>query len=129
MLSCELSPGSGRGFCLLSKEATNELQGCNWNLCWNGYRGRGSSRLARASVVCKVLESKGAKYVSRGGDVVSIEGTDPPTRLTIIEFPNIDKAKQVFTSSEYEDARKIGQVRKIQNSRYGGSRSIENKIN
>jgi uncharacterized protein (DUF1330 family) len=61
-----------------------------------------------APVVRKVLESKGAKYVSRGGDVASMEGTDPPTRLTIIEFENIDKAKEAFTSTEYRDARKIG---------------------
>jgi uncharacterized protein (DUF1330 family) len=61
-----------------------------------------------APVVRKVLESKGAKYVSRGGDLVTIEGTDPPTRLTIIEFENLDNAKEAFTSAEYKDARKIG---------------------
>jgi uncharacterized protein (DUF1330 family) len=61
-----------------------------------------------APVVRKVLEGKGAKYVSRGGDVVSIEGTEPPTHLNIIEFENIDKAREAFTSAEYRDARKIG---------------------
>ena len=61
-----------------------------------------------APVVRKVLESKGGKYVSRGGDVVSIEATDPPTRLTVIEFENVDKAKEAFTSAEYKDARKVG---------------------
>jgi uncharacterized protein (DUF1330 family) len=61
-----------------------------------------------APIVRKVLESKGGKYISRGGDVASIEGTDPPTRLTIIQFDNIDKAKEAFTSAEYRDARKIG---------------------
>jgi Domain of unknown function (DUF1330) len=49
----------------------------------HGKRSRGVMK-EYAPVVRKVFEGKGAKYVSRGGDVVSIEGTEPPTRLTII---------------------------------------------
>ena len=114
------------------RERRNELQICNWNCCWDVIRGVAVYGLHAqttpkalaviaitesdhegfikeyAPVVRKVLESKGAKYVSRGGNVVSIEGTEPPTRLTIIEFENIDKAKETFASAEYRDARKIG---------------------
>jgi uncharacterized protein (DUF1330 family) len=61
-----------------------------------------------APIAQKVLQSKGAQYISRGGDVVSIEGTEPPTRLTIVQFNDIDKAKGAFASSEYKEARKIG---------------------
>jgi uncharacterized protein (DUF1330 family) len=61
-----------------------------------------------APLARKALETHGARYLSRGGDVTSIEASEAPTRLTVIEFDSIEKAKQAFASTEYKDARAIG---------------------
>jgi uncharacterized protein (DUF1330 family) len=61
-----------------------------------------------APLARKALESNGARYLSRGGDVVSIDGKDQPSRLTLVEFENMDAAKRAFASAQYTEARKIG---------------------
>lgn len=49
----------------------------------------------------------GGKFVVRGGKAELIEGTQPPARMVVIEFADIDAAKRWYNSPEYQDALKI----------------------
>jgi uncharacterized protein (DUF1330 family) len=60
-----------------------------------------------ASKVTKIIVDGGGKYLSRGGKSIAIEGS-APKRLTLIEFPSLEKARATFTSAAYKEARKIG---------------------
>jgi uncharacterized protein (DUF1330 family) len=50
----------------------------------------------------------GGKYIVRGAPVETLEGDWHPTRLVILEFPNVERAKAWLYSDEY---RPIGAVR------------------
>jgi uncharacterized protein (DUF1330 family) len=60
-----------------------------------------------ASKVRQIITDGGGKYLSRGGKTVAIEGS-APKRLTLIEFPSMEKAQATFTSAAYKEARKTG---------------------
>ena len=53
-------------------------------------------RLAPASVA-----SYGGKYLARGGAVDVLEGNWVPNRLVILEFPDVDRAKEWLNSPDY----------------------------
>ena len=57
--------------------------------------------------VGKVLEEGGAKYLARGGKIVTIEGA-PASRLVVLAFENIGQAVATLSSPAYRDARKPG---------------------
>ena len=60
-----------------------------------------------APLAQKAILAGGAKYLARGGKATSIEG-EPPKRIVVIAFENIDKAQATFTSAAYKEARTIG---------------------
>jgi uncharacterized protein (DUF1330 family) len=60
-----------------------------------------------APLAGKIITDGGGKYLARGGKTVAIEGT-APKRLTLIEFPSLEKAQATFTSAAYKEARKTG---------------------
>jgi uncharacterized protein (DUF1330 family) len=47
------------------------------------------------------------KFLSRGGNAISFKG-EPPKRIVLFAFENMDKAKEAFTSSAYNEAWTIG---------------------
>ncbi|PWB81322.1 MAG: DUF1330 domain-containing protein [Candidatus Methylomirabilota bacterium] len=47
----------------------------------------------------------GGKYLARGGRTETLEGDWSPTRLVILEFPDVGHAKQWLESPEYREAR------------------------
>ncbi|MDX6485018.1 MAG: hypothetical protein QOF43_171 [Gaiellaceae bacterium] len=49
----------------------------------------------------------GGRFVVRGGELAVLEGDWQPTRLVILEFPDLEAAKSWYDSPEYEDARKL----------------------
>jgi uncharacterized protein (DUF1330 family) len=49
----------------------------------------------------------GGRFVVRGGELAVLEGDWQPTRLVILEFPDLDAAKAWYDSPEYEDAKKL----------------------
>jgi uncharacterized protein (DUF1330 family) len=51
----------------------------------------------------------GGRYVVRGGAAGILEGTWVPKRLVILEFDNVDQAKQWWASSEYRAAKELRQ--------------------
>ena len=49
----------------------------------------------------------GGKYLARGGRVETLEGDWAPTRLVILEFESVERAKQWLESPEYRPARQL----------------------
>jgi uncharacterized protein (DUF1330 family) len=49
----------------------------------------------------------GGKYLARGGQTETLEGTWIPNRLVILEFENVEAAKAWLNSPEYAPARQL----------------------
>jgi uncharacterized protein (DUF1330 family) len=47
----------------------------------------------------------GGRYLARGGECVLLEGTRPPNRVVVLEFPTLERAKAFYESAEYLAAR------------------------
>tara|TARA_B100001123_G_C15149615_1_gene962978 strand:+ start:760 stop:1044 length:285 start_codon:yes stop_codon:yes gene_type:complete len=55
------------------------------------------------------VERHGGSYLVRGGDWITMEGKEPPTRNVIIRFPSMEAAKAWYNSVEYSAARPLRQ--------------------
>ena len=51
------------------------------------------------------LEPHGGRYLARGGATELLEGDVPPSRVTLLEFPDADAARAWYDSPEYRTAR------------------------
>ena len=51
----------------------------------------------------------GGRFLARGGQMETLEGTRSPKRLVILEFPSIAQAKAWVNSPEYAPARRVRQ--------------------
>ncbi len=51
------------------------------------------------------MQAHGAKVLVRGGDPQTLEGDWAPTRIVVLEFPDIDRARAFNDSPEYGRAR------------------------
>ena len=51
------------------------------------------------SAVVPIVAQYGGRYIARGGQIESVEGSDPSGRMVIIEFPHF-AAAQAFLRSE-----------------------------
>ena len=49
----------------------------------------------------------GGKYLARGGKTATLEGNWSPSRLVILEFPDLECAKAWWASSEYAPAKAL----------------------
>ena len=56
------------------------------------------------------LAAYGGKFLVRGGEVGTLEGTWSPKRLVILEFPSVERAKAWWGSTEYADAKALRQA-------------------
>jgi uncharacterized protein (DUF1330 family) len=56
----------------------------------------------------RALLDNGAKYLARGSKTESFKG-EPPKRIVLLSFENLDKAKAAFTSPAFVEAAKIGE--------------------
>ncbi len=52
------------------------------------------------------IQKYGGRYLARAGETAILEGDWAPTRLVILEFESLEKAKAFFDSPEYRVARK-----------------------
>lgn len=59
-------------------------------------------KLAPASIA-----QYGGKYIARGGKVETFEGDWSPTRIVILEFENLARARAWIDSPEYAPARQL----------------------
>jgi uncharacterized protein (DUF1330 family) len=49
----------------------------------------------------------GGKYLARGGATVTLTGTWRPTRVVILEFPTMERARDWWDSPEYAAAKSL----------------------
>jgi len=61
-------------------------------------------------VAAATIAQFGGKYIARGGKTELLEGEPEPSRLVIVEFPDVATARRWYTSPEYQEALKIRQV-------------------
>ena len=52
----------------------------------------------------------GGRYLVRGAAVETLEGTWRPSRLVILEFPSLERAKQWWACEEYAEAKALRQA-------------------
>ncbi|MBM4795474.1 DUF1330 domain-containing protein [Streptomyces sioyaensis] len=63
--------------------------------------------LAYAHVAQKSILSYGGRYLVAGPTPEPVEGTWDSSRLVVIEFPDMDRIREWYDSSEYRRAREI----------------------
>ncbi len=49
----------------------------------------------------------GGTFVARGGELAVLEGDWEPSRLVILEFPDLETAKRWYESPAYQDAKRL----------------------
>ena len=60
-----------------------------------------------AKLTPALLEKHGARFLARAGRSVTLEGTQAPSRVVVIEFPSFEKAQEFYNSAEYQAAKKV----------------------
>jgi uncharacterized protein (DUF1330 family) len=53
------------------------------------------------------VASGGGRFVARGGQLAVLEGDWQPSRLVILEFPDLEAVHRWYDSPEYVEARKL----------------------
>lgn len=53
------------------------------------------------------VASGGGRFVARGGELAVFEGEWQPSRLVILEFPDLETAKRWYASETYQEAKKL----------------------
>ena len=57
------------------------------------------------------IAKHGGRYLTSGlGKTELIEGTEPPKRIVLIEFPDMDAARRFYESQDYREARTTRQA-------------------
>jgi uncharacterized protein (DUF1330 family) len=49
----------------------------------------------------------GGKFVARGGELAVLEGDWNPSRIVILEFPDLATAKEWYASDRYQEAKRL----------------------
>jgi len=62
---------------------------------------------AYKKMAAPTVELHGGKYIARGGRTETLEGDWFPTRLVILQFDNIEQAKNWLNSAEYSGPRSL----------------------
>jgi uncharacterized protein (DUF1330 family) len=53
------------------------------------------------------LAKYGGKFLVRGGETLTLEGPEETSRIVVLEFPSLEKAKEFYYSEEYQSAKKL----------------------
>jgi uncharacterized protein (DUF1330 family) len=53
------------------------------------------------------VAAAGGRYLVRGGELAVLEGDWQPTRLVLLEFPDLEAAKRFYDSPEYQEAKRL----------------------
>jgi len=56
------------------------------------------------------LEKFGGRFIVRGGQTHTMEGSWAPRRFVIVEFPSVEQAKAWWASPEYAEAKALRQA-------------------
>ncbi len=52
----------------------------------------------------EVIKAHGGRFISRGGDLTSLEGEEETRRVVVLEFDSVDDAKAFYNSEGYQTA-------------------------
>ena len=52
----------------------------------------------------------GGRFIARGGQIDALEGDWRPSRLVLLEFPSVERARAWWNSAEYAEARALRQA-------------------
>jgi uncharacterized protein (DUF1330 family) len=55
------------------------------------------------------VDTFGGKYIVRGGAAEALEGDWEPKRVVVVEFPDVARAKEWWSSSEYAPGKALRQ--------------------
>lgn len=53
----------------------------------------------------ETIERFGGKFLARGGRAERLEGNGDPARIVVLEFESVERAKAVWDSEEYREAK------------------------
>jgi uncharacterized protein (DUF1330 family) len=53
------------------------------------------------------VHSGGGRFVVRGGELAVLEGDWNPSRLVVLEFPDLEAARRWYGSAEYQDVKRL----------------------
>jgi uncharacterized protein (DUF1330 family) len=53
------------------------------------------------------VHGSGGRFVVRGGELAVLEGDWNPSRLVILEFPDLDAVKRWYSSDAYQDVKRL----------------------
>ena len=56
----------------------------------------------------KAITDGGGRYIVRGGETAAYYGEPPKSRIAIMAFESMEKARAAFNSSAYKEAKKVG---------------------
>jgi uncharacterized protein (DUF1330 family) len=56
----------------------------------------------------KAIADGGGRYIVRGGETAAYYGEPPKSRIAIMAFESMEKARAAFNSSAYKEAKKVG---------------------
>ncbi|MCZ6665193.1 MAG: DUF1330 domain-containing protein [Gammaproteobacteria bacterium] len=54
-----------------------------------------------------VVEKFGGRFIVRGGDVVTLEGSESSVRWIVVEFSSVETARKFYDSPDYTAARAL----------------------
>jgi len=54
-----------------------------------------------------LVAAGGGRFVVRGGELAVLEGDWHPSRLVVLEFEDLETAKQWYASDEYQEVMKL----------------------
>jgi uncharacterized protein (DUF1330 family) len=53
------------------------------------------------------VHAGGGRFVVRGGELAVLEGDWVPSRLVVLEFPDLEAAKRWYDSAVYQEAKRL----------------------
>ena len=53
------------------------------------------------------VRAGGGRFVARGGELAVLEGDWHPSRVVILEFPDLEAAERWYASPEYQAAKRL----------------------
>lgn len=53
------------------------------------------------------VKAAGGRFIVRGGEMAVLEGDWQPKRLVMLEFENLEAAKQFYASELYQEAKRL----------------------
>lgn len=59
------------------------------------------------AITPKIIEKFGGRFLTRGGDKITLEGNEEMRRIVIVEFESSKRAEEFYRSKEYQEAIEI----------------------